>query len=50
MVARIADAVLEGRAMRVKAAEDLASESMEVAASPEDQDQVESQLEALREA
>jgi len=50
MVARIADAVLEGRAMRVKAAEDLAADSMEVAASPEEQGQVEPQIEALREA
>jgi len=36
--------------MRVKAAEDLASDSMEVAASPEEQGQVEPQIEALREA
>ena len=50
MVARIADAVLEGRAMRVKAAEDLASDVADLAASPEDQGPVESQLEALREA
>jgi small subunit ribosomal protein S2 len=50
MVARIADAVLEGRAMRVKAAEDLASEVADLAASPEEEGPVEPQLEALREA
>jgi len=50
MVARIADAVLEGRAMRVKAAEDLASDMADLAASPEEEGPVESQLEALREA
>jgi hypothetical protein len=36
--------------MRVKAAEDLASDVADLAASPEEQGQVEPQIEALREA
>ncbi|MBI2903407.1 MAG: 30S ribosomal protein S2 [Candidatus Methylomirabilis oxyfera] len=50
MAARMADAILEERAMRAKAAEDAASDAADLAASPEEEGLVESELEALQQA
>ncbi len=50
MAARMADAVLEGRALRLKAAEDAAAASAEVAAPLEEEGPFEPPLEALRQA
>ncbi len=50
MASRMADAILAGRAMRVKAAEDAAAASADVATSPEGEGAVQSPLEVLQQA
>jgi small subunit ribosomal protein S2 len=50
MASRMADAVVEGRAVRVKAAEDAASSVAEAAAATEIEETVEAEVEALQQA